>query len=307
MAEKRKKAAENFVPLAGRWRFEGANASYLGPTDDDNPFGLCLAPRRFRSGIITVETTLSDTAQMARVVIGYNAATGAYYAVGLGGFGYAYVIVEFIPGRGWNGVKVYGSSSQLQLKRPYHLAVEVSGQRVLLSVDSVQVVDFTLPSPLQGDQTGLYAGGTSKIEFQNFRVSTDDPSIFVVMQFGAPYDALYQEVIQPVSRRAGFKALRADDVYRPGVILQDIIRGIVESDVIVADITPTENPNVFYELGYAHALQKPTILLANRQIEKLPFDVSGYRVIFYDDTIGVKRDIEGTLEKHLESIRCGRA
>jgi nucleoside 2-deoxyribosyltransferase len=119
---------------------------------------------------------------------------------------------------------------------------------------------------------------------------------------------LYQEVIQPVSHRAGFKALRADDVYRPGVILQDIIRGIVESDVIVADITPTTNPNIFYELGYAHALQKPTILLANRaQIEKLPFDVSGYRVIFYDDTIGGKRDIESTLEKHLESIRRWRA
>jgi len=306
MAEKRKKAAENFVPIAGRWRFEGANASYLGPTDHDNPFGLCLAPRRFRSGTITVEATLSDTAQMARVVIGYNAATEAYYAVGLGGFDYAYTIVEFIRGRGWNGVKVSGSSAQLQLERPYHLEVEVSGQRVLLSVDSVQVVDFTLPSPLQGDQTGLYAGGTSEIQFQNFRVFTDDPSIFVVMQFGAPYDAWYQEVIQPVSRRAGFKALRADDVYRPGVILQDIIRGIVESDVIVADITPT-NPNVFYELGYAHALQKPTILLANRQIEKLPFDVSGYRVIFYDDTIGGKRDIESTLEKHLESIRRGRA
>jgi hypothetical protein len=305
MAEKRKKAAENFVPIAGSWRFAGANASYLGPTDSNNPFGLCLAPKRFRSGTITVEATLSDTAQMARVVVGYNAATEAYYAVGLGGFGYAFVIVEFIPGRGWNGVKVYGSSSQLQLKRPYHLAVEVSGQRVLLSVDSVQVVDFTLPSPLQGDQTGLYAGGTSEIQFQNFRVSTKDPSIFVVMQFGAPYDALYQEVIQPVSHKAGFKALRADDVYRPGVILQDIIRGIVESDVIVADITPT-NPNVFYELGYAHALQKPTILLANRQIEKLPFDVSGYRVIFYDDTIGGKRDIESTLEKHLESIRRGR-
>jgi transglutaminase-like putative cysteine protease len=112
---------------------------------------------------------------MARVVIGYNAATGAYYAVGLGGFDYAYVIVEFIPGRGWNGVKVDGSSSQLRLERPYHLEVEVSGQHVLLSVDSVQVVDFTLPSPLQGDQTGLYAGGTSEIQFQNFRVSTDDP------------------------------------------------------------------------------------------------------------------------------------
>jgi len=126
------------------------------------------------------------------------------------------------------------------------------------------------------------------------------------MQFEAPYDTLYQEVIQPVSRKAGFRVLRGDDVFRPGVILQDIIRIIVESDVIVADITPT-NPNVFYELGYAHALQKPTILLANRQLEKLPFDISGYRVIFYDDTIGGKREIENTLEKHLESIRRGRS
>jgi len=126
------------------------------------------------------------------------------------------------------------------------------------------------------------------------------------MQFGVPYDTLYQEVIQPVSRKAGFRVLRGDDVFRPGVILQDIIHSIVESDVIVADITPT-NPNVFYELGYAHALQKPTILLANRQLEKLPFDISGYRVIFYDDTIGGKREIENTLEKHLESIRRGRS
>ena len=69
MAEKRKKAAENFVPIAGSWRFAGANASYLGPTDSNNPFGLCLAPKRFRSGTITVEATLSHTAQMARVVI----------------------------------------------------------------------------------------------------------------------------------------------------------------------------------------------------------------------------------------------
>jgi hypothetical protein len=104
--------------------------------------------------------------------------------------------------------------------------------------------------------------------------------------------------------KLGFEAFRGDDVYRPGVILQDIIRGIVESDVIVAEITPP-NPNVFYELGYAHALQKPTILLANRQIEKLPFDISGYRVIFYDDTIGGKREIETTFEKHLESIQRG--
>ena len=91
-------------------------------------------------------------------------------------------------------------------------------------------------------------GGTSEIEFRNFHVSTDKPSVFVVMQFGMPYDDLYREVIEPVSLNSGFQVLRGDDVFRPGVILQDIIRSIIESDVIIADITPT-NANVFYELG----------------------------------------------------------
>jgi nucleoside 2-deoxyribosyltransferase len=75
--------------------------------------------------------------------------------------------------------------------------------------------------------------------------------------------------------------------------------------VIIAEITPV-NANVFYELGYAHALEKPTILLANRKTEKLPFDVSGYRVIFYDDTIGGKSNIESTLTEHLKNIRMGQ-
>ena len=60
-----------------------------------------------------------------------------------------------------------------------------------------------------------------------------------------------------------FEAYRADDVFRPGPILQDIISGLVESDVIIAEITPT-NANVFYELGYAHARNTPTVLLARR-------------------------------------------
>jgi hypothetical protein len=110
--------------------------------------------------------------------------------------------------------------------------------------------------------------------------------------------------VQPVSKKAGFSAIRADDIFRPGVILHDIIHGIVESDVVLAEITHV-NANVFYELGYAHALNKPTILLANRLTEELPFDISGYRVIFYDDSIRGKGDIEATLRKHLESVRRG--
>ena len=56
-----------------------------------------------------------------------------------------------------------------------------------------------------------------------------------------------------------------------------------------------------YELGYAHALNKPTVLLARRGAD-LPFDIRSYRVVFYDDTIGGKPEVERNLEVHLKAI-----
>lgn len=306
MPNKTKKAsAAAFVQIYGRWEFSGSAATFVQPKERGNPVGLCLAPSRLRSGAVSVTAKLHDLEGAARIVLGFNAATGSYYSVGLGGYDFAYLIDLFTPGSGWKAVQALGSKTQLSVDKTYQLRVEVRGQRVSLTVDGVQVLDHKLPAPLQGDQAGLFAWGTGRVEFDQFSLSAHEPRIFVVMQFGEPYDGLYREVIQPVSGAVGFKAFRGDDVFRPGVILQDIRRGIVESDVIVAEITPV-NANVFYELGYAHALEKPTILLANRNVEKLPFDISGYRVIFYDDTIRGKRDIEETLRKHLESIRSGQ-
>src|SRR5262250_1329054 len=48
----------------------------------------------------------------------------------------------------------------------------------------------------------------------------------------------------------------------PASIIEDIIRGIETAQIVIAEITPT-NENVFYEVGYAHALKKPTILLVD--------------------------------------------
>jgi nucleoside 2-deoxyribosyltransferase len=70
--------------------------------------------------------------------------------------------------------------------------------------------------------------------------------------------------------------------------------------VVIADITP-ENPNVFWEVGYAHANRKPTILVAEKG-RKLPFDVSGFRILFYENTIAGKRLVEDGLRKHLKAI-----
>ena len=165
-------------------------------------------------------------------------------SVGLGGYGRAYATSFFTPGQGWRTLDWKGVSSELVPGQAHEIEVNVIGQRVTLSVDHVRVLESVLPSPLQGNQAGLYAWGTEKIEFSDFRLLPDKPQMFVVMQFGEPYDDLYQEVIRPVSEKLGFAPLRADDVFRPGVILQDIIREIVGSDVVVAEITPV-NANVF--------------------------------------------------------------
>jgi len=175
---------------------------------------------------------------------------------------------------------------------------------VTLMIDGVRVLRRSLPAPLHGDQVGLLAWGTSSVRFSEFSVHASARSLFVVVQFGEPFDSIYRRVIEPVSREAGFKAERADDIFAPGVILQDIVRHLVEADVVVVEITPP-NPNVFYELGYAHALNKHTILLANRMVDRLPVDISRYRVLFYEDSIRGKPDLEGNLAKYLNEMRRG--
>jgi hypothetical protein len=72
------------------------------------------------------------------------------------------------------------------------------------------------------------------------------------------------------------------------------------ADIVIAEITPL-NANVFYELGDAHALKKTTILLA-RGDAALPFDIQSFRVVFYNDSIGGKVEVERNLRKHLDAI-----
>ncbi len=123
------------------------------------------------------------------------------------------------------------------------------------------------------------------------------------MQFAEPYDTFYREVIQNQAEAAGFKVVRIDEKAGPGVIFRDIQRELEQAEIVIAEITPA-NPNVFYELGYAHALGKPTILLARRGAE-LPFDIQSFRVVFYDDTIGGKVEVERNLQRHLVAIAAG--
>ena len=78
---------------------------------------------------------------------------------------------------------------------------------------------------------------------------------------------------------AGYEAVRADSQLSTANILADVVRNIATAKLVVADLT-NSNPNVFYELGLAHGLGIPTLLLT-QAVEKLPFDLRSYRTLEY--------------------------
>ena len=109
--------------------------------------------------------------------------------------------------------------------------------------------------------------------------ASEIPSVFLIMPFDEEFSDVYTHFIKPVLQQAGFEVVRADDIQSQQRILKDIVEGICNSDLIVADLTGA-NPNVFYELGLAHALRKRVILLT-QSIDEIPFDLQGYRLVEY--------------------------
>lgn len=102
---------------------------------------------------------------------------------------------------------------------------------------------------------------------------------FVLMPFASEFDDIYEYLIQGALSDAGFIVSRADDIRNQRNILADVVQAITNCDLIIADIS-TANPNVYYELGLAHAFGKPVILLA-QDIDDVPFDLQSYRILTY--------------------------
>lgn len=105
---------------------------------------------------------------------------------------------------------------------------------------------------------------------------------FVISPFGGRFDEYYREILVPTARSAGLGVTRADEVYGVHPIMDDIVKGILNSDVVIADVTG-RNPNVNYELGMAHALGKPVVIIS-QSTEDIPFDYKHVRAILYDTT-----------------------
>jgi hypothetical protein len=100
------------------------------------------------------------------------------------------------------------------------------------------------------------------------------------MPFGGIWDEYYAQIYTPAIQEAGLRPERADDVFRAGSVLHDIVASLARAAVVLVDISEN-NRNVHYELGLAHALGRPTLLVAPQGMP-LFFDVGQERMATYD-------------------------
>ena len=139
-----------------------------------------------------------------------------------------------------------------------------------------------------------------------FRPDVDNNLCFVLMPFKPPFNGYYDRVIKGAVEAAGLSALRADEIYGPSEIMNDVWGSIWRARVVVADVTD-RNPNVNYELGMCHALGVPTIIITKR-IKDVPFDYSHRRCIAYNtDDAGWEDKLRGDLSKAILAALIDKA
>jgi len=122
---------------------------------------------------------------------------------------------------------------------------------------------------------------------------------FVLMPFKKNLEPVYKKIKEVVVLEHGLSCIRADDIYSTGIIIEEIWDKIQEAQVIIADATG-RNPNVFYEIGLAHAIGKEVIIIT-QTMDDVPFDLRHRRVIIYD--LGNLEEFGIKLSKTVDALK----
>lgn len=137
---------------------------------------------------------------------------------------------------------------------------------------------------------------------------TESDYCFVLMPFSEGHDLqrVFSEHVKAVlETRCGLRCERADDIYGISGVMQSVWEGINRARLVVAELTG-RNPNVFYELGIAHTLGKPVIMLT-QSMDFVPFDLRHLRCIVYDYKPGDIKRFEMVLERTVRTVLSSTA
>jgi len=129
--------------------------------------------------------------------------------------------------------------------------------------------------------------------------------VFVLMPFRDEHYAIYERAIKPTLEELGCLVEHAKDANTVERIVDAIFTQIARAKFLIADTTG-KNPNVFYEVGYAHALGKKVILIV-QDTQDIPFDVAGLRHIPYKPKSlhALSLDLKATAEGLLQNNHSG--
>lgn len=125
---------------------------------------------------------------------------------------------------------------------------------------------------------------------------------FVMMPFAGEFRDIYEHGIKPAVTEAGLVSLRVDELSGVFNITRKIIESIYQAEILIVDLT-NWNPNVFYELGIAHSLAKNVIMITQER-ERVPFDISTYRVLTYKPTpAGIKEFRNKLIDSIMQALK----
>jgi hypothetical protein len=140
--------------------------------------------------------------------------------------------------------------------------------------------------------------------FEQFGVSSQQEivpnSAFMLMPFNPDAVKVYDQCKKTVEN-IGMHLSKSDDVYIEGDLLKHIVSSIVKSELIIANLDG-KNPNVFYELGIAHTIRKPTILITSYKPKDVPFNLQSRNIIFYTNL----EELDKKLRKAVEDFYASR-
>jgi nucleoside 2-deoxyribosyltransferase len=134
--------------------------------------------------------------------------------------------------------------------------------------------------------------------------------IFMIMPFADEFRSVYTDLVKPLVADLKLTVLRGDEFLSSrGVIIEDVWAALNACRLVIADITGG-NDNVFYELGIAHTLNKPAILITQaRMPEEVPFDIRHLRYIAYENSETglpkLRTDLQAAVTRLLHDLEEG--
>jgi hypothetical protein len=144
-------------------------------------------------------------------------------------------------------------------------------------------------------------GGKSKLIIIFLKIRQYMEKCFVIQPFDdGKYDKRYVDIFEPAISASGLEPYRIDKDLNVRIPIEDIEKGIYDSYMCFAEIT-TNNPNVWYELGYAFACGKDVVMVCSEERQgSYPFDIQHRQIIKYNtNSISDFETLKATLTKKI--------